>query len=96
MLTELSIHSLTLASSLASSSTNTNPQFSTTHDTTIMMLSARQALRTAGRTFRVPVTAAARSVATNAKVSLVDNWSSARVGASHMRDILCASLTGPR
>jgi len=37
---------------------------------TMMLLSARQALRTAARTVRVPVTAAARSVATNAKVSL--------------------------
>lgn len=34
----------------------------------MMMLSARQALRTAGRTFRVPVAVAARSVVTNSKV----------------------------
>lgn len=57
-----------------------HPSSSTTHEsqgitphttTTMMLLSARQALRTAARTVRVPVTAAARSVATNAKVSLV-------------------------
>jgi len=48
---------------------NKNPQAIAHPHLTMMLLSARQALRTAARTVRVPVTAATRSVATNAKVS---------------------------